>query len=298
MNTTVVLIKGTDRREMVREALSVLGDEFKKQVLQAKKIFIHPNLVYFENQLACTNVETLRGVVDHISLVRGDEIVIGDAGYHDTKRAFKAFNYESLSRSGNIKLVDLNDDETIESFAYDRHLQKKPIGFSKMVAESDFNIVVVPAKMHSYFTVSLSIKTHVVGSMVVPRSPFGIHARWPWIHSSYKSGHMTLADVYIDHPAHLVIIDGVSAMEGNSPGSGTEIKLNWLIASLNPIAADALASYLMGFDPYDIGYLFFLEQKDKGPITIDKLDVVGPNPSTLRKTLTRPDSYPEILGWR
>lgn len=298
MDNTVVLIKGSDRREMVRESLTILGDEFKKKVKSAKQIFIHPNLVNYNNSFACTHPDAVRGVLDHISLIRSDQILIGDAGFHDTKKAFEVLGYFSLKRSGNIKLIDLNDDKTIESFAYDRNMEKKSIGFSKTVASSDFNIVVVPAKMHSYYTVSLSLKTHIIGSQIVPKSPFGIHARWPWIHTGYKNAHMTLTDVYHKHPAHLAIIDGTWAMEGNGPSSGETINLNWLIASFNPIAADCLAVYLMGLKPKQIGYLYFLHEKGLGPIDIKELNIIGEDPKKLRKTIKRPDSYPEILNWR
>lgn len=263
MDNKVVLVKGSDRREMIRRALFNLGDEFKNRVKQAKRIFIHPNLVSDTDQASTTHVEAVRGVLDHISLIRGDQIIIGDASYHDTKKAFERFDYPSLSRSGSIKLVDLNDDKTIESFAYDESFKKRPIPFSKTVAESDFNIVVVPAKMHMYYTVSLSLKTHVVGSQVVKRSPFGIHARWPWVHTGYRQCHMTLADVYEQHPAQLAIIDGTAAMEGNGPQSGHLVNLGWVIASFNPVAADALAAYLMGYDPKKRDWIFKFPRKER-----------------------------------
>jgi uncharacterized protein (DUF362 family) len=137
-----------------------------------------------------------------------------------------------------------------------------------------------------------------VGSEVVSRSPFGIHARWPWLHTGYKPAHLTLAEVYMEHPAQLAIIDGTQAMEGNGPASGNEVNLGWVLASFNPVAADALAAHLMGFGPEDIGYLWHLDQKGWGPIAITKMEITGGDPARLRRELARPDSYPEILGWK
>lgn len=283
---------------MVRLALTKLGEEFQDRVKRAKHIFIHPNLLTPKRLAACTHPEAVRGILDHISLIRGETILIGDASFYDTKHVYKNFNYESLSRSGNIKLLDLNEDEVVETFTYTENLAKRSIGFSKTVADSDLNIVVVPAKMHSYYTVSLSIKTHIVGSMVVGGSPFGIHARWPWLHTGYRPAHMSLADVYVEYPAQLAIIDGTSAMEGNGPSSGRELDLGWLVASWSPVAADSVASFLMGWEPEEIGYLYFLDKKGKGPIAIEKIHIVGQDPKTLRRKLARPDSYPEILRWK
>lgn len=298
LEKTVVLVTGTDRRSMVREALTRLGESFEQLIKNSKKIFIHPNLVNWRMQGACTHVEAVRGVLDHVSLVRADKIVVGDAGFHDTNKAFEAFSYDSLARSGNVRLVDLNDDEVIPSWSYTADLKKKPLGFSKTVAESDCNIVVVPAKMHSYYIVSLSIKTHIVGSQVVERSPFGIHARWPWLHTGYRPAHLTLAEVYAEHPAQCAIIDGTQAMEGNGPASGTNVDLGWVLASLNPIAADAVAGCLMGLKPRDIGYLYYLNEKGYSPIEMKDLITQGADPASLRRELKRPDSYPGILDWR
>jgi uncharacterized protein (DUF362 family) len=133
----VAIAAGRDRRALVREVLAALGEPFSNLVSSARRILIHPNLVTHFRQAASTHVEAVRGVIDHVSLLRGDEILIGDAGYHDTKKAFPKYDYPSLERSGNIRLVDLNDDETVESFAYDAELKKRPIGFSRTVAESE-----------------------------------------------------------------------------------------------------------------------------------------------------------------
>lgn len=295
---SVIIVTGHDRREMVREAISRLGDDFTQRIRAARRIFVHPNLVTHFRSAACTDVEAVRGVIDHLSLLRGDEILVGDAAFHGTKKAFTKLGYDSLRRSGSIRLIDLNDDETIPSFAYTASMEKRPLSFSKTVAESDFNIAVVPAKMHSYYTVSLSIKTHIVGSQIVQRSPFGIHARWPWLHTGYKPAHRSLADVYAEHPAQLAVIDGTQAMEGNGPAAGRTIDLGWVIASLSPVAADALAVWLMGLEPHDIGYLVHLDGMGWGPIDPAKMHILGVDPATLRRKLDRPSSYPSILEWR
>jgi uncharacterized protein (DUF362 family) len=298
MENKVVLVTGAERRELVRMALTELGAEFQEKIKAAKKIFIHPNLVTHFRKSASTDVEAVRGVVDHASLLSADKILIGDAGYHDTKKAFQKFGYETLSRSGNIELIDLNDDETIESWAYTSDFKKRPIRFSKTVAQSDFNIVVVPAKMHSYTMVSLSLKTHIIGSQVVKRSPFGIWARWPWNHTGYAQFHRTLAEVYQEHPAQLAIIDGTQAMEGEGPASGNSVDLGWLLASFNPVAADALAAWLMGVNPSEVGYLYHLEKKGFGPIEPEKIEIIGSKPEPLRRELMRPQSWSKISNWR
>lgn len=295
----VAVVRGTDRRENIRQAQLLLGEPYVRFLKTARRLFLHPNLVSDRNQLASTHVEAVRAILDVISLQRADEVLIGDASYHNTRKAFERFGYEGLRRSGNIRLLDLNEDATVESWAYDRELKKQPIPASRTVLESDGIILVVPAKMHSYYAVTLSLKTHVVGSMVVPRSPFGIHARWPRVHSGYAAAHRTLADWFVEHPARAAFIDGREAMEGNGPTSGTKVELDWAVGSLDAVAADAVAAWLMGFDPAaDIGYLAFLREKG---YTVDPaaMEIVGEKHwQGLRRDLVRPETWPEISGWR
>lgn len=294
----VAVVHGRDRRENIRQAQILLGDAYVAQIRTAQRIFIHVNLVSDTNQLASTHAEAVRAVLDVISLHQGGEVLIGDASYRDTKRAFRRLGYESLRRSGNVRFVDLNDDATAPGFAYDQRFQRSPVRISKTALDADCVILVVPAKMHSYYTVTLSLKTQVIGSMVVPRSPFGLHARWPSVHTGYAQAHRTLADVYREHPAHAAFIDGRDAMEGNGPISGTRVELDWAVGSLDPVAADAVAAWLMGFEVEEIGYLVTL--RDAG-WTIDPLEmeIVGaPDWRDLRRDLARPETWPEIAGWR
>lgn len=295
----VAVVHGPDRRENIRQCQLLLGEPYLQRIKSAKRIFLHPNLVSDKNQLASTHAEAVRAVLDVISLNRADEITIGDASYHDTKKAFERFNYESLRRSGNIRFLDLNDDATVESWTYDRTMEKQPIPFSKTVMESDCRILVVPPKMHSYYTVTLSLKTHVIGSQIVPRSPFGIHARWPKVHTGYAPAHRTLADVYREVPAHAAFIDGLEAMEGNGPTSGTKAELQWAVGSLDPVAADAVAAWLMGFEPREeIGYLNFLAEAGYA-VDPAQMEIVGePDWRKLRQDLVRPEAWPEIAGWK
>ncbi|MDP3794982.1 MAG: hypothetical protein Q8R13_03575 [bacterium] len=54
----------------------------------------------------------------------------------------------------------------------------------------------------------------------------------------------------------------------------------------------------MGLEPADVGYLHFLNEKGRGPIRPEEMEIIGPNPAALRRRIRRPDSYPGILGWR
>ena len=294
----VAVVHGRDRRNNIRQAQLLLGQPYLDRLRAAAQVFIHPNLVSDRNPLACTHVEAVRAILDVLALQRGDEIQVGDASYHDTKRAWERLQYPTLARSGHVRLLDLNDDETVPGFALDANFVRQPVPVSKTVADADCIILVVPARMHSYYTVTLSVKTHVVGSMVVARSPFGIHARWPQVHSGYAPAHRTLAEGILERPAHSAFLDGREAMEGNGPASGTKVELDWAVGSLDPVAADAVAAWLMGFEVDDIGYLTYLRAAGR-VVDPERMDIVGePQWAALRRPLVRPETWPDIAAWK
>ena len=134
--------------------------------------------------------------------------------------------------------------------------------------------------------------------MVVKRSPIGMYFRWPYVLTGVYPGSHTLADVFADYPTHVAIIDGVQTMEGEGPADGEMVDTGWMIASFNPVVADALAAYLMGWDAHDIGYLHFLDEKGWGPIEVEKMEIDGPDPDSLRRDLKKPPSYPDMLSWK
>jgi len=56
------------------------------------------------------------------------------------------------------------------------------------------------------------------------------------------------------HPA-VTVIDGFVGMEGNGPVDGTPVPMNLIIAGTDPVATDATAARVMGFNPYKITHI-------------------------------------------
>ena len=79
-----------------------------------------------------------------------------------------------------------------------------------------------------------------------------------------------------------MIIDGTIGMQGNGPIMGSKIKAGWSLASFDALAADTLATYLMGFNVKDVQYLALLKEKKFGLSYPDKkIEIMGENPKKL-----------------
>ena len=71
---------------------------------------------------------------------------------------------------------------------------------------------------------------------------------------------LSLVRLYQACPPDLSIIDGVVGMEGNGPVAGTPVSSGVAVAGTDPLAADTIATELMGFDPRTVGYLWYLSR--------------------------------------
>ena len=96
-----------------------------------------------------------------------------------------------------------------------------------------------------------------------------------------------------------VLIDGVTGMEGDGPDNGSAIKAGWTLASLDALAADSLAAYLMGFDIKDIGYLNMLKDKNFGLLYPEnEIEVLGESPEDLISPFKPHRTVEEQKKWR
>jgi len=64
-------------------------------------------------------------------------------------------------------------------------------------------------------------------------------------------------------------------MEGNGPSSGTPFDSRVAIASRDALAADTIATKMMGFDPKKVMYLSAMAEAGMGQGEIDKIDLLG-----------------------
>lgn len=124
-----------------------------------------------------------------------------------------------------------------------------------------------------------TMKTHVftttTGAM---KNAFGglLQENRHWTHAVI---HETLVDLLAIqkeiHPGLFAIMDGTIA--GNGPGPRAmmpEIK-NYILASADQVAIDAVAAKMMGFEPMKLPYIRLATEKGLGCGEVDKVDIVG-----------------------
>lgn len=284
----VALFQGDDRSQNIAAALqSVIGDI---DLSDRRRIVVKPNFVSTNRPLSATHVDAMRAVlaflVDHgardITLAEGPasgRMVDGLDNY----------GYRPLVSEFALRLVDLNNDETLPIEGLDAHLRPKPINVSRTVLESDYRVSVGPPKTHDEVMVTMSLKNYAVGSVVRKRS----------IHEGHRAINLNIYRLARRTAPHLAVIDGFVAMEGNGPTSGTAVDWRIALASTDALAADCLAARLMGFDPHEVGYLHYCLLGGLGEGEPDQIEVVGNvAPEAVSRVFRPHSSIAQQREWR
>jgi uncharacterized protein (DUF362 family) len=283
IKSKISLVKSPNHFEGVQQSLGYLKKDVKASLSEISSLVIKINLVITRTprysdgaELATTPFQAVKSFIDFISPFYKGEIIIAErATWGKTKEGFQMYGFAELAEDNpQVSLLDLKEDETItKTIEYPRGKVKLP--FSRTMVNAPFLVSIARPKTHCTVVASAGIKNVLVGAINGSwKERLQIH-KGKFIHNIMAG----IADfVYPD----LVIVDGTSGMEGNGPIRGTEIKAGWTLASFDALAADSLATHLMGFDADDVTYLTMLKAKEFGLFyPNDEIEIMGDKPEDL-----------------
>ncbi len=100
-------------------------------------------------------------------------------------------------------------------------------------------------------------------------------------HYSHKYMHEVLVDLmYMQkelHPGLFAVMDGTVAGDGAGPRTMEPVITNYILASGDQVAIDAVAAKLMGFDPMSIPYIRMSHERGLGVGDPKDIEIVGEN---------------------
>ena len=83
------------------------------------------------------------------------------------------------------------------------------------------------------------------------------------------------------------MVDGFLGMHGEGPRLGKPLRLGTVIAGTDPVAVDAVAAAIMGFDPLDVAYLRRAQAAGLGVADLAAITIVGEPWSQVRRKCRR-----------
>jgi len=311
----VAAVRGGDLAEMTRGAVAALGG-IETVVHDGETVFIKPNMVtlpwsardYNPFRLGeCTKPEIVVAVAEECLRAGAREVIVGDGSQmprFDWDGAVSLDGSTSLAREaarlnaryrGQVRLACL-DADTTDWTDVPTGISLGRVAVSTLVTRADRVISVAVAKTHRWAYLTLALNNFIGATPL---------ARYGWngtsettrvlLHrndSSPRGFGRLLVDSASAVRPHLSIVDFSIGMEGNGPSQSTGGRTvdmrarlgSWLLlASTDPVAADATAARVMGLEtPYASEILTMASDAGLGVLCESSIELVGARLSDLR----------------
>jgi uncharacterized protein (DUF362 family) len=232
---------------------------------------------------ALTTREAVRGVLKAFYDLGFKNLVVGEAsGGCQTDLNYKHLGVYEIADEFDADIVDLNWEDSVKITIPNRAILDH-IWVPRTVFEADL-LVSVPA-MKTY---SLSLKNIGIGTL--PGKYYGWNRGATFVHGLDKPIHDQLqfqrmgkendqsiglaceiVDVCTVNRSGLTIIDGTFVMDNNGNLHRPEL----IIAGFDPVATDAVAYTIMGFNPKRFIHMRMAEERGLGTADLSKIEIRG-----------------------
>jgi uncharacterized protein (DUF362 family) len=210
----------------------------------------------------------------------------------------KRFDYVDLSydamrdQAGRFKWVDV----PVGSGGIGAFAARKIYVPAKTIVQCDFLITVPVIKVHNMCGMTACLKNYVgTAPRTVYSSPRGFSN--VKLHAEYAvDGRIDpfIADLAAFHPPDYCVADNLLGLQYSEHGIGREgqqIRNNTILAGEDPVALDALAATMIGYQPGDIDYLHLASLRQMGTMAMEKSEVAGDDPGRLRRKWGKPKGW-------
>jgi len=290
------------RQEMERMLQSIGG--LNDLVTLGARVGIKPNLTgvprwdgtgkSLDTELFVTHPAVVNALGEALLDRGAGKLVIMD-GIAD-EASFHTWGYTAIAKSLGAQLLNLCKPDPYRDF------KSFPVGpracvyeefyLNPILNEVDVFISIGKMKCHANTGVTLSLK-NLIGIAPISRYRRKEHHNYRSEFHESVTFDSRLSRVILDlnhaRPIHLAIIDGIMTAEGGAgPWDGilTQVKPGVLIAGKDPVATDAAATAVMGFDPKaPLGTSPFLRAENHlelahkwglGTNVLDEIEIAGP----------------------
>jgi len=207
-------------------------------VKPGERVLIKPNMLSAKPPEAAvtTHPELLRAVIGLVQQAGGVALVGDSPGFGTLRSVAK--------RSGMLRVIEESGAELVEfaevrTVATGGAFKRFEIAASYLAADRVINLPKL--KTHEMMTLTCGVK-NLFGILVGAAKP-------AWHLQAGADRQLfarVLLELYQIRPPELTIVDAITAMEGDGPGSGDPRHVGLLLAGVNPVAVDVIAAEIAG----------------------------------------------------
>ncbi|MEZ7891181.1 MAG: DUF362 domain-containing protein [Candidatus Wallbacteria bacterium] len=151
------------------------------------------------------------------------------------------------------------------------------------------NIIHLPTvKCHIYTTTTGAMKNAFGGLLNTKR-----HYTHSWIHETLVD---LLAIQKEIHSGIFAVMDGTTCGNGPGPRTMFPVEKDYMLASDDQVAIDAVAAKMMGFNPMDLKYINLADSNGLGNGRPENIEIVGEDISNINFNFTVGDNFASTVG--
>ena len=271
MTSTVSIVhcKDYDRDliyDKVRAAVDLLGG-MNSLIKPGEKVLIKPNLLKARPPEAAvtTHPEVVRAVIRLVRQAGGDPAVGDSPGMGEEKEVLRRTGILSVMEEEGAPIADFTDSVKIRGKGRFHHFE-----VAKSAAEADAIINVPKFKTHGMMVMTGAVK-NLFGCV-----PGKKKVQWHFNAGiNYESFAGMLVELSVILKPRLTILDAVTAMEGNGPGSGDPRNIGLIIAGEDTVALDVVSAAIVGLSPLQLPIIRAARSAGIGESRIDQIRVLG-----------------------
>jgi uncharacterized protein (DUF362 family)/Pyruvate/2-oxoacid:ferredoxin oxidoreductase delta subunit len=253
-----------------------LGAERVSALFKGKKVLLKPNVCidHPPEKGATTHPAVLNAAIVLAKDLGAGTIIVGDGAAVGVKgRIFERTGIKAVCEKHGVELRDFNREQGQRVRLADA-LALKEATIAQTYFDVDTVVNLPVFKTNMLFWISGALK-NMKGLLV------GMEKHKP----HYLGVPQCVADLNRMVRQDLVIMDGFIGMMGEGPAAGKPANARLLIGGFDPVAVDAVAARLMGFDPAKIPMIRLAEKAGVGS---DRSQVVGHPISSFKLRLEKP----------
>jgi uncharacterized protein (DUF362 family) len=230
-NPTVTLVKSSDRRQAVIQAIDLLG----VNPVRGKKVLLKPNFNTADPFPAGTHNDTLIALANKLKQMGAGRITIGErCGPPDTSDVLRDKGIAEICRKHDLGLInfeDLPEKDWIRVRPEGSHWHD---GFdvARPVLEAESVVSTCCLKTHRYggvFTMSLKNSVGITHKRNMTE-----------LHASLFSQRKMIAEINQVYAPGLILMDAIEVFVDGGPMSGKKKRADLMIAGTDRVAVDAV----------------------------------------------------------
>jgi uncharacterized protein (DUF362 family) len=269
----------TQNDDVARAVDEALGHVDLEPLVRGKLVAVKPNETWAsaEDTTGVTQGDTLRAVLKHLKRFGPRELVVsGGAGAAETDEVFRLAGMMAVLEAEGATFFDHNRAPFVSvelGYAPEKDVDgpQQSVMVNPRVLEYETLVSLSQIKLHATATVTMALKNV---AMSFPAADYYGHPRSKKEHENcfFDDMHSFIAAMAKRFPIDLAVNVGHPAMIGTGPLGGHAVETGIVIASTDPVAADAVGAKLLGFTAQAVRHLWEAGKLGLGETDVEKID--------------------------